>query len=136
MHDEMIEEFQDVLQNIEYAIMGAYGVEPDLLDLDVIDALDVLIRRYVLEEQGRTPPTPRLADRARRVFDAAEAVCEMRLGRAALSEDSPDAMLPPELLHSVADIILCLKRIRKSVNFWNNQAGRQGYLDYVSSFMP
>jgi hypothetical protein len=62
------------------------------------------------------------------------ALATVRLGRAALSEDSPGALLPPDLQKTVADIVLCLKQIRKSVTFWNNQAGRQGYLDYVSSF--
>ena len=44
------EQYFDVLQNIETAIVAAYDDHPRLLDLDVMDALDVLIRSYTLEE--------------------------------------------------------------------------------------
>ena len=37
--------------------------------------------------------------------------------------------------YSLADILLCLERIRKSVKLWNEQSGRQGYLDYISEFL-
>lgn len=111
-----------------------YEHEADLLDLDVIDALDALVRRYVAEEGNRTPPKRFLAPRAARVFEAAEQVCEWRLGRKASSEDNEAPPVPLEQLNSVADILACLKRIRKSVHTWNEQAGRQGYLDYISIF--
>jgi hypothetical protein len=32
-------------------------------------------------------------------------------------------------------IIACLKRIRKSVEKWNKQGGRQGYLTFVEQFV-
>lgn len=134
MHDEVIEQFHDVLQNIEAAILEAYGDEPDLLDLDVIDALDALIRRYVAEDQGRTPPASRLSARAARVVEAAGRMCEWRLGRLALEDIVDDAVIPPHPLKTVAEIVVCLKRLRKSVNIWNEEGGRQGYLDYVSEF--
>lgn len=134
MRDETIEQFHDVLQNIEYAIFGVYENEADLLDLDVIDALDALVRRYVAEEGNRTPPKRFLSPRAARVFEAAEQVCEWRLGRNAPSEDNEAPPVPLDQHNSVADILVCLKRIRKSAHTWNEQAGRQGYLDYISIF--
>jgi hypothetical protein len=135
MRDETIEQFLDVLQNIEYAILSVYEHEPDLLDLDVIDALDALVRKYVAEEGNRTPPKLRLSQRATRVFEAAERICELRLGREALNGDEPDTPVPSHQLNSVADILVCLKRIRKSVHLWNEQAGRQGYLSYITQFV-
>jgi hypothetical protein len=36
---------------------------------------------------------------------------------------------------SVPELIACLKRLRKSVRFWNEQGGRQGYLNYVREFL-
>jgi hypothetical protein len=33
------------------------------------------------------------------------------------------------------ELIDCLKRIQSSVKFWNNQSGRQGYLNYISRFV-
>lgn len=134
MRDEVVERFTDVLQNIEASIMAVYENEADLLDLDVIDALDALVRRYVAEQQDRTPPKLRLSGRATRVFDAAERMCEWRLGRVALGEDDRDAVMPPDERIAVDDLVICLKRIRKSVHTWNEQGGRQGYLSYISNF--
>jgi hypothetical protein len=57
MRDETIEQFLDVLQNIEYAILRVYEHEADLLDLDVIDALDALVRKYVAEEGTALHPS-------------------------------------------------------------------------------
>lgn len=134
MRDEAIERLYDVLQNIEFAILDVYEKDVDLLDLDVVDALDALVRRYVAEEGARTPPRLRLSERAIRVFEAAGGVCEWRLGRASLNGDDPDSMIPPDRRISIADILMSLKRIRKSVHTWNEEAGRQGYLSYISHF--
>ncbi|HEU4887914.1 MAG TPA: hypothetical protein VFV49_08515 [Thermoanaerobaculia bacterium] len=134
MRDEVIEQSADVLQNIEYAILCVYENAPHLLDFDVIDALDALVRRYVAEETARTPPRLRLSGPATHVFEAAEQMCEWRLGRASLNSDDPETVIPPEQASSVAEILMCLKRIRKSVHIWNEQLGRQGYLEYISEF--
>lgn len=137
MRDEVIEQFHDGLQNIEFAIVSVYQSEPGLLDLDVLDALDALVRRYAADEDGRTPPKLRLSARPERVFEAVEGMCEWRLGRAALNEGDGDGevVVPPDGQYRVADILSCLKRIRKSVRTWNEQGGRQGYLDYVANFL-
>jgi hypothetical protein len=134
MRDETMEQFADLLQNIEFSILATYEDERDLLDLDVIDALDALIRTYAAEEQGRNRPVHQLSGRTTRVFSGAEHMCEWRLGRRMLNDDEPDSGIPPEEGNSVAEILICLKQIRKSVRLWNEQAGRQGYLDYVSDF--
>lgn len=134
MRDETVEQFVDVLQNIESAIYSVYEAVPDLLDLDVIDALDALVRRYAAEQDGRTPPKLRLSERAADVFETAELMCEWRLGRAALNDDDSGAVIPPDQANSVRDVLICLKRIRKSAYLWNEQGGRQGYLEYISEF--
>lgn len=132
MRDEFIERHIDILQNIESAIFDVYEDVPALLDLDVIDALDALVRRYAAEEQNRTPPTLRLSRPAKGVYDAVERTCEWRLGRASLGDgEGQQALDPPSAL---MDITACLKRIRKSAHTWNEQGGRQGYLDYITDF--
>lgn len=136
MRDDVVEQFQDVLQNIEVAILSVYASQPDLLDLDVIDALDALVRTYAAEQDSRVPPKLRLSGRAALVQDAVRRMCEWRLGRSTLERDKPDEPIPPPAeANSVADILLCLKRVRKSVHTWNEQAGRQGYLDYIDMFL-
>lgn len=135
MRDETVEQFVDVLQNIESAIYSVYETVPDLLDLDVIDALDALVRRYAAEQDGRTPPKLRLSERAAHVFETVERMCEWRLGRVALNDDNSGAVIPPAPANSVEDVLICLKRIRKSAHLWNEQGGRQGYLEYISAFL-
>lgn len=34
-----------------------------------------------------------------------------------------------------AEIVACLKRLRKSVQFWTKSGGRQGYLNYIVEFL-
>ena len=129
------EQYFDVLQNIETAIVSVYEIDARLLDLDVLDALDVLIRNYALEEQGVGVRTSRLSGPAQRVHDLVRRICEWRLGRQPLDTANPpaDRWASGEL--SLAELVLCLKRIRKSVRLWNEQSGRQGYLDYVRQFL-
>jgi len=134
MRDETVEQYYDVLQNIEYSILCAFEVETTLLDLDVIDALDGLVRRYSAEEQGRTPPKLRLSPQASRIYSAAEQMCEWRVGRAPLNSGDEETMIPRDQQNTVSDIVICLKRVRKSVHLWSEQAGRQGYLLYIAHF--
>ena len=65
---DVTETHLDTLQNIEFAIVRAYEGEQTLLDLDVLDALDTLIRRYAAEIQQRLPPKARLSEKAMKVY--------------------------------------------------------------------
>ena len=125
--------YADVLQNIEFAIVSLYEEDPMLLDLDVFDAIEKLIRDYSHEEQGRGPSRTVLSERADRVFRAAHDVCEWRLGRRIVeaSGDGDVASTPIPL----SEMLLCLKRIRLSIKRWTGVRGRQGYLSYVRQFI-
>jgi hypothetical protein len=87
------EQYEDVLQNIEFSIINVYRQDPSLLDYDVRDAVEALIRCYEAERSGRQPPALRLHERAQRVFQAAQTMCEFRLGRQQLmtGEAAPEA---------------------------------------------
>lgn len=128
---DVLESHPDVLQNIETAIVAAYDEDRTILDIDVLDALDALIRRYNAESERRTPARITLGPKAAVVYGQAEHLCEWRLGRQALDGAGETELepLPLEVLVS------CLKRVRKSVRFWNEKAGRQGYLEYVQQFV-
>ena len=126
------EDYGDVLQNIEFAIVTVYRENRELIDYDVADALEALIRMYRSEQSGREPSPARLAEKPQQVFEATKEMCEFRLGRADLDaeEKAPD----PQPI-SVSDLIDCLKRIEKSVRRWTKQGGRRGYLDFVSQYV-
>jgi hypothetical protein len=128
------DEYTDVLQNIEFSIVSVHRDDPRLLDLDVIEAIEALIRGYSLEEQGRAWPSTRLSSRAALVVEACKPVCEWRLGRTSISNSRGADGSAPAI--SVATIVQCLKRLRKSARMWNEHGGRQGYLEYIEQFMP
>ena len=128
------EQYLDVLQNIEAAIISVYEDQPTLIDLDVGEALDSLIRSYIWEHETRGTPTLRLSDRARQVYDHTREICEWCLGRQSLDRQKflRDQADIPAI--TIPEIVLCLKHIRQSVRFWNRENGRQGYLTYVQHF--
>lgn len=128
------DQYLDVLQNIEFAIVRVYHQDPELLDFDVERALNALISAYTAEQRGRTPPPPRLNERSQEVFDSVKAMAELRLGRDALvAEMGEELSLGASI--SEAELIACLKRIRKSVQRWTKEGGRQGYLVFVQQFI-
>jgi hypothetical protein len=128
------EEYMDVLQNIESAITDAYRQHRDLSDYDVMRALESLVDAYSGEKVGRPPRNIRLSDRESRVLDGVRGMCEWRLGRAEPPVETPLKPGPEPI--TVDEIILCLKRILKSVKMWNKEGGRQGYLNFIIPYLP
>lgn len=122
----------DVLQNIEFSIVEVYRADPSLLDIDVKDAIDCLVRHYHAEEEQRTPPVTTSGDRAERVFRSVQTMCEWRLGRSPLRGETtmPESGMP------VSELVKCLREIQKSIPRWSRQGGRKGYLDFVSQYLP
>ena len=123
------DEYFDVLQNLEWAIVNEFRGDPSILDLDARDAVHALVRHYEAESESRSAPGARLSDRARRIFDAVRPICEWRLGRAPAPHKSPSEL---DKTLTAAELVLCLKRIRKSIDYWTKEGGRQGYLNFVA----
>jgi hypothetical protein len=128
---EFEEMYLDVLQNIEAAVVTVYRDNVDLTDYDVDKALNVLWSEYRAEGQGKTPVPARLNENAQQVYDRVKTMCEWRLGRATLEkEDGTGGIAPPA--KSLDEIMACLKRIRKSVEYWGKRGGRRGYLEFIN----
>jgi hypothetical protein len=125
------EEYQDVLQNIEFAIVNVYRPRAELTDYDVETVLSELIRGYQAEQRQREVTPPSLNDLRQQLYDGLKMMCDWRLGRAELSRESSQGDLPSPAPLTVDEIIACLKRIRKSVQKWSKQGGRQGYLKFI-----
>jgi hypothetical protein len=126
------DEYMDVLQNIEMAIVSVYRENHGLLDYDVDKVLNILWTEYRNEKQGRSRPAPRLGENAQLVYDRVKEMCEWRLGHSAEIRIRGAVQVKPEPL-SVDEIMDCLKRIRKSVDLWNKQGGRRGYLYFIDN---
>lgn len=127
------EKYESVLQNIEFAIVSVYRERPELLDYEVERVLNVLIRGY--QAEGRAIKPVDLNSLEEKVYTRARTMCEWRLGREKLLADESDVALPQIPSLSLAEIVACLKRIRKSVQKWSQRGGRQGYLRFVNEFI-
>jgi hypothetical protein len=130
------EQYEDVLQNIEFAIVGVYRERPeDVSDWSVETALDALMRVYQAERTGRTPPTARLSEVEQQIYDRVRAMCEWRLGRTQLEVEGGQALLAEMEPKTLDEIQACLKRVRTSVKHWHKSGGRRGYLDFVGRYI-
>lgn len=123
------DQYQDVLQNMEFAIVSTYREHPDMSDYDVLRVIEAVIDAYGAEDIGRAPRDFVLSEVEQVCTDRLRQICDWRLGRAA----GPDG--PQPKAKTVDEILLCLKRIVKSVRRWNREGGRQGYLEFVARFV-
>jgi len=128
------DEYLDVLQNLEFAIVTEFRKDGAILDLNVLDAVNALVRHYEAEMEGRKPPEPRLSVLSRRIFVSAGAVCEWRMGRSQepLSGIRNEPVSQPK---TTEEIVACLKRIHKSIGRWTKESGKRGYLEFAGRFI-
>jgi len=130
------ERYQDVLQNIEFGITQVYRNHSEMTDWEALAAIEALLRAYRAEARGRQTAPPSLDPLADKVYDLVKMMCEWRLGREMpfSSEGGEPVGFSMEPI-TLDEIIVCLKRVRKSINRWNRRGGRQGYLTFVSQFV-
>jgi hypothetical protein len=123
----------DILQNIDIAINAAYKENRSLTDYEVDSALEALLRTYSGEAGGKPPVLPR-NPLSLKVYENVRDACDIRLGKKPLATEGKKTL---ELEPVPMDLMLkCLKRVRKSVQYWNKQSGTRGYLDYIRQFTP
>ena len=127
------EEYEDVLQNIEFGIIQIYKENPDLIDAEVATALEALVRIYGAEAQGKSISTRPIRGVSKKVMESVQQMCEWRLGRATIANPKGIAKAPPTV--EVDTIVACLKRIQSSIKLWTQKGGRQGYLNFVSQLI-
>lgn len=82
------EEHSDVLQNLEFAIVEIYKKTPDLIDAEVLTAIESLIRIYGAESQGKSIRSRSIRGLSQSVAETVQLICELRLGRS-LTDDPP-----------------------------------------------
>ena len=136
------EEYLDVLQNLEEAIIGYYNQNPELIDAEVETAISWLVKFYSAEVQGKTSTYPKPRGIAKDVADSVKEMCEWRLGREKLKVEDESGQITQVAAEEMelqklepSEILACLKKIQSSVKFWSKQHGRQGYLKFVGKFL-
>ncbi len=129
------EEYLDVLQNIEFAIVSTYRDHPEMADGHVIWALEAVLGSYRAEMAGQAPEEFSAAPVEADLYRAIRNMCEWRLGR--IHPDDADAaeLGPAPEPIKLDEIVLCLKRILKSVHRWNKSGGQRGYLTFIVQYV-
>jgi hypothetical protein len=129
------EEYMDVLQNIEFAVVNVYRKNRELTDYDVEKVLNALVKSYQAENQQRTYAKPRMSSLAEQVYESVQWMCEWRLGRGSMETEDGDFKTGTPKPISVDEVISCLRRVSKSVKYWTKQGGRRGYLGFIDQFI-
>jgi len=112
------EDYLDVLQNIEFAIVQAAHADRTLIDVDVLDAVDAwsaITGRRRMDGGLRTIVWPK----SRPASSRGEDMCEWRLG----GGSSAIRMTMPAL-QSPFRFVACLRRIQKSIRLDKEGGGR------------
>jgi hypothetical protein len=135
MAESLVEEYMDVLQNIEFALVQAYDRNPNLTDTGTIYAVETLIKVYTGELRGRDVALPQFKPEEREAYDEAKAMCDLRLGRTSMEDEKGKKVGVEGEPLTLDEIIACLKRVLKSINTWYKRGGRRGYYEFVRQFI-
>lgn len=121
----VVQQYPDILQNIEFAVTTVYREQRELRDPEVIAAMEKLVAFYTRQKK-KLPSLPVvLPERSMAVFSAMKSVCESR------REDGEESagLVPLRI------IVLCLERLLESARTWHKRSGQRGYLDYIDQFI-
>ena len=129
------EEYEGVLQNLEFGFVTCYDRNPKMNDLTALFVVEQLIKSYNAETQGRVFNVTSLQPHEQEAFDSVKAMCEVNLGRQRLAGEDGDMMTLPEEQLTTASLLACLKRIKKSIEFWQKRGGRKQYYEFVKGFI-
>lgn len=126
-------EREDLLHNIEFVVARFHRMYPAMTDYAVLRTYEALAQNYSAEVAGRSAFAPTAEGAEAEMLQAVKQMCEWRLGRGPelrLEEPAPEC--DP---FDVPTLVLCLKRLIKSVKFWTKEGGRQGYLNFIDDFI-
>ncbi len=124
-----VKDYEDVLKSIETAVIGIWREQPGMNNYAVMRAYDAAIAHYVAVARQQTPKAANLTGLDATLFEAVRDACDWRLGLVRYADRPQVSPVPP------GDMVACLRRLRKSVDFWTEQGGRQGYMEYIEKFI-
>jgi hypothetical protein len=132
--DDFLNQFGDILQNIEFAVVQIYREHPELTDVNVDRVYENIQRGYQNEIKGKPAPKANFSALEQQLFQNVRGMCEWRLRRAEYAGVDEDEGQPDKI--SLDDMVACLKRLRRSLGFWTGKTGGiRGYLNYIKGFI-
>jgi hypothetical protein len=129
------EQYQDVLQNIEFGLVKAYRDHPKMTDYGALYVVETLVKVYNAEAQGRAIATPQFQPHEQEAYDSVKALCDWRLGKTAFVSKGGEELRLSDDARTHDEIVACLKRVAKSIQGWTKRGGMRGYFDFVSKYV-
>ncbi len=125
---------QGTLASIELAIVACFRAQCGLTDHDSEEAINAVLPAYEPTKRDTSGRVARLGPMARDVFNNISAVCRVMSHPEGLATEAGeplanDMRMPPISSETIG---ACLKRIRKSVQFWRRDGGLRGYLNFIN----
>ena len=125
---------QGTLASIELAIVGCFRAQNSLTDHDVEEAINAVLPAYEPAKRDTSGRVARLGPMARDVFNQISAVCRVMTDPDRLQTETGEPLAKDMRMRSVSaeTMSACLRRIRKSVQFWRRDGGLRGYLNFIN----
>ncbi|MCP5100621.1 MAG: hypothetical protein GY943_34155 [Chloroflexi bacterium] len=130
------EKYNDTLRHMELSLVRVYRKHDELMDWQVLTAVNALLRTYTAEQRKRQPPAIDVFPPADEAHAELKIVCEGWLGRGPLVDEVGQLTEAGNKALKVSEIVACLKRIRKSNEMWQKEGGRRGYYKFIDQFLP
>jgi len=131
----MIAEFEnrylDVLQHIEWGLLSLVKDHPELSDHDMLRIIEQILTYYKSRQRGNLATAKNKSTGIHQeIFERVLSTCEQRLDR--LFPTNEEMACNPIMIE---ELLLCLKRIEKSIKVWAKKGGRKGYINFAIPFM-
>ena len=125
---------QGTLASIELAIVECFRAQSGLTDHDIEEAINAVLPAYEPTKRDTSGRVARLSPMAREVFTQISAVCRVMSDPDKLATEAGEPLAMEMRIKSVSaeTMSACLKRIRKSVQFWRRDGGLRGYLTFIN----
>jgi len=127
------DQYLDVLQNIEFGVVRIFHENPELTDFDV-ETVYAALGQYYRSKQEISPCANQRTELRQKLCESVKTMCDLRLGAAKLGASS-EGFVPEIGTINSDEMVLCLKRLQKSVQKWSKREGRQGYLNFIVGFV-
>ena len=124
--------YLDVLQNLESTVVGTYRENSEMTDYAPMRVYEALIEKYSAEKMHRPAKPHDLSLLEKVLYERVHGMCEWRMGRDGELKEQLGTENTPAIDLEV--MIICLKKLSKSLNKWTKRNGRRGYIDFISQF--
>ena len=124
-----VKDYEDVLKGIETEVVRLWRKNPEMTNYTAMRAYEAATAHYNALARQQTPKPANLTGLDAKLFEAIRDFCDWRLGIVKYADRPEPKPMPAE------DMVACFRRLRKSVDMWTQEAGRQGYMQYIKKFL-